>query len=267
MGFTRRQEGALVYFTGDNISVPHAFTTRLGGVSRDHLAALNLGFHRGDDPQRVLENYRILCAALGTAPEQVAAAHQIHSDIVLPVGPEELGAGVTGPRLPECDALVTATPGAALVVFTADCTPILLWDPVTGAVGAVHAGWRGTAQDIGGKTVEAMARLYGCRRENIRAAIGPNIGPCCFETGPEVPQAMVAQLGPGAEEDIRPMGKKYYVNLKTLNAKLLRRAGVENLEVSPLCTACRTDLFWSARRMGDARGSQGAMIRCMGGIQ
>ncbi len=265
MALKENRAGALTYFTAENLTVPHAFTTRLGGVSQGYLASLNLGFHRGDDPERVLENYRILCAALGTAPEAVAAAHQTHSDIVLTVGPEEMGAGVTKPRLPACDALITGLPGAALVVFTADCTPILLHDPVTGAVGAVHAGWRGTAQDIGGKTVEAMVRTFGCRREDIRAAVGPNIGQCCFETGPEVPQAMEAQMGPEAWGFVRPAGEKYYVNLKAINAQLLRRAGVTDIAVSDQCTACRTDLFWSARRMGDQRGSLGAMIVCKGG--
>lgn len=257
--------GALEYLTAEGIPVPNAFTTRLGGVSTGYLESLNIGIHRGDDRSRVLENYRILGAALGFPPENAVLTCQTHTDIVLQVGREHRGAGLFGPALPECDALITADPGTALVVFTADCTPILFYDPVTGAVGAAHAGWRGTAADIAGKTVAAMSRAFGSRPADIRAAIGPNIGVCCFETRADVPEAMTAALGPAAEPYIHPSGEKYFVDLKGLNRAFLRRAGVAHIEVSELCTACRIDLFWSHRRMGPARGSQGAVIVCRGG--
>jgi YfiH family protein len=163
---------------------------------------------------------------------------------------------------PECDALITNEAGVALVIFTADCTPILLHDPVTGAVGAAHAGWRGTAMGIAAKTVEAMVREYGCDPKNIHAAIGPNISFCCFETDREVPDAMVEALGEDAKAFIRPSGEKYYVNLKEINALWLRRAGVEHIEISEACTSCRHDLFWSHRVTRGERGSQGAIIVC-----
>ena len=135
----------------------------------------------------------------------------------------------------------------ALVVFTADCTPILLHDPVTGAVGAVHAGWRGTAAKIGAKAVLAMAEHYGAKPENIRAAIGPNIAQCCFETDADVPDAMLEALGEEARPFIRPNGDKYYVNLKEINALWLRKAGVETIEISDACTVCQSDRYWSHR--------------------
>jgi len=140
----------------------------------------------------------------------------------------------------------------------------LLHDPVTGAVGAVHAGWRGTAKDIAAKAVDAMVKHFGSRPEDIRAAIGPNIGPCCFQTDGDVPQAMLHTFGKAALESIRAVGHKYYVNLKELNALSLQRAGVRDIHISPLCTACRQDLFWSHRVTGDQRGSQGALIVCKG---
>ena len=261
MAMVTVEKGDLVYLAAQGISVPHCFTTRLGGVSRGHLASLNIGFSRGDDRERVLENYRILDRALGFAPEQVVTTRQTHTDIVRTVTKADMGAGVTRPPFPDCDALVTRDAGVVLTVFTADCTPILLHDPVTGAVGAAHAGWRGTAADIAGKTVAAMVDL-GCRPEDIHAAIGPNIGPCCFETDRDVPDAMLAVLGPEAQKHIRSSGVKYYVNLKEINAQLLRRAGVRHVEISRLCTACRGDLFWSHRREGSLRGSQGAVILC-----
>ncbi len=256
------QAGSLYYYRGEGISVPHAFTTRLGGVSQGALSSLNIGVRRGDDPENVLENYRRLGEALGFDPHKAVLTRQTHTDIVRVVGQAQHGAGLYEADLPACDALVTNTPDTALVVFTADCTPVLLYDPVTGAVGAAHAGWRGTAAAIAEKTVEAMVSAFGCRREDLRAAIGPNIGPCCFETDGDVPQAMLQTYGTDAQASIRQQGEKYYVNLKELNALSLRRAGVKHIEVSGECTACRPALFWSARRVGANRGAQGGIIVC-----
>ena len=257
--------GALEYLTAQGIGVPHCFTTRLGGVSTGHLHSLNLGLHRGDDPANVAENFRILGQAIGFDPQMLVLTRQVHSDIVRQVGKEDCGVYMVEGASPECDALITCTPGVALTVFTADCTPILLWDPVTGAVGAAHAGWRGTAADIAGKTVRAMTEAYGCDPANIRGAIGPNIGSCCFETDAEVPDAMVSALGPAALEDVRPCGDKFYVNLKAINARFLRRAGVEQIEISTACTMCQHDRFWSHRYTRGNRGAQGAIIVCKEG--
>jgi len=254
--------GKLEYLVAEGIAAPHCFTTRFGGVSSGYLSSLNIGTHRGDDPENVLKNYRILADAIGFDPHKLVLTHQTHTDRVLLVGSAEHGAGLYAPELPECDALITNEPGTALVVFTADCTPVLLFDPVTGAVGAAHAGWRGTAAGIAAKAVRAMEKAYGCRPENIRAAIGPNIGGCCFETDANVPEAMVSALGDGALEHIRKVGHKYYVNLKEINALHLRRAGVEHIEISDACTVCQKERFWSYRVTGDARGSQGAIIVC-----
>lgn len=262
MSIVTVKKGALEYLAAEGISAPHCFTTRLGGVSMGHLSSLNIGSSRGDDPANVVENYRILGAALGFAPEDTVCTHQTHTNIVRAVTEADKGTGLLRPPFPECDGLVTNTPGVALVIFTADCTPLLLHDPVTGAVGAAHAGWRGTAADIAGKTVEAMVENYGCDPKNIRAAIGPNIGPCCFETDGDVPDAMTAALGSAALAHIRQVGQKYYVNLKEINAMFLRRAGVGRIEISDACTACDTGRFWSHRRMGAMRGSQGAVILC-----
>ena len=246
----------------EGISVPHCFTTRLGGVSEGYLASMNIGVHRGDDPEKVKRNYEILAELLGIGMEDFVVTKQTHSDIVRPVDGVDRGVALVEGASPECDALVTDTPGVALVIYTADCTPILLWDPVTGAVGAAHAGWRGTAADIAGKTVAAMVSHYGCDPQNIRAAIGPNIAQCCFETDADVPNAILATLGKDAEECIRQSGRKYYVNLKEVNARLLRRAGVTQIDISTDCTACETDRFWSHRKHGSLRGSQGAIIVC-----
>jgi len=252
----------LEYLTAEGIGVNHCFTTRFGGVSTGHLASMNLGLRRGDDPANVAENFRILAEAVGFSLDQLVSTRQTHSDIVLSVGKQQWGVALVDGASPESDALVTNTPGTALVVYTADCTPILLWDPVTGAVGAAHAGWRGTAADIAGKTVRTMVSEFGCDPANIRAAIGPNIAQCCFETDADVPNAMLEALGEEAKACIRQSGQKYYVNLKEINARFLRRAGLTHIEISTDCTACRPDRFWSHRRTGGLRGSQGAIIVC-----
>ena len=249
----------------ENISAPHGFTTRLGGVSEGYLSSLNIGMHRGDKPENVAENYRRLGESIGFSTEKLVLANQIHTDIVRVVTEADCLGSLSHRDYPECDALITNTPGIALTVFTADCTPILLHDPVTGAVGAVHAGWRGTAAGIARKAVDAMVSAFGCNRENICAAIGPNIGVCCFETDRDVPEAMVSALGEDAKPFIRAHGEKFHVDLKQINALWLRRSGVTNIEISTHCTACAPDLFWSHRVTKGERGSQGAIIVCKGG--
>ena len=260
------KRGSLEYLTAPNINIPHAFTTRLGGVSEGIFASLNIALHRGDLEENVERNYEILADALGFDLESLVLTRQTHSDIVRVVTKND-ARGIDHRNYPESDALITNDAGCALVVFTADCTPILLFDQVTGAVGAVHAGWRGTAADIAGKTVRTMVAEFGCRPENIRAAIGPNIGYCCFETDRDVPDAITEAFGNEAEQFIRKEGEKYRVDLKAVNALALRRAGVTDIEISDECTMCRPDRFWSHRITGAARGSQGAVIVCKGGVR
>ena len=246
----------------ESISVPHGFTTRLGGVSEGIYASLNLGLHRGDAAECVKENYRRLAGALNFDLKKLVLTSQVHSDIVREVTEKDCLGSLSHRDYPTCDALVTNTPGVALMVFTADCTPILFYDPVTGGVGAAHAGWRGTAAGIAAKTVEKMASAFGSRPEDIRAAIGPNIGPCCFETDRDVPDAMLDALGEAAEPFIRPVEEKFFVDLKGINALWLRRCGVSKIEISQACTACSPDRFWSHRVTRGERGAQGAVIVC-----
>ena len=262
MSVITKKQGQLEYLVAEGITVPHCFTTRLGGVSEGYLSSLNIGMHRGDTPENVRANFRILGDALGFALDDLVLTRQIHTDIVRVARREEAGKSLDNHDWPECDALITNDPGVALVVFTADCTPILLHDPVTGAVGAAHAGWRGTAMGIAAKTVEAMVKEFGCDPANIRAAIGPNISFCCFETDRDVPDAMLAALGEAAKPYILPNGDKHYVNLKEINALWLRRAGVQEIEISDACTVCQSDVFWSHRVTRGERGSQGAIIVC-----
>ncbi len=252
----------LELLTDPQIPVPHGFTTRLGGISTGIFSSLNLGMHRGDDSSNVAKNYRILENALGFSKEDLILTWQIHSDLVRVVSRADAGRGYDHRAYPQCDALVTNTPGVALMVFTADCTPILLYDRGTGAVGAAHAGWRGTALGIAQKTVQTMVSSFGTRPEDVVAAIGPNIGPCCFETDADVPEAMLTALGREAEPYITQKGEKFHVDLKAMNRLWLRRAGVKEITLSDCCTACQPDRFWSHRVTNGQRGSQGAVILC-----
>lgn len=255
------QQGSLEYIISPGITTPHCFTTRYGGVSTGTQKSLNLALGRGDTMENVQANIRILSGALGIDPAGFVLTHQTHSDIVRVVTRQDC-AGLFHRDYPECDALVTNTPGLSLMVYTADCTPLLFYDPVTGAVGAAHAGWRGTVKAIGPKTVEAMVTQFGCEAKNIRAAIGPNIGPCHFETDADVPAAMIAAFGEDVNAFIRQQGEKYHLDLKGINAYLLRRTGVTHIDVSTDCTYCQSTRFWSHRATQGQRGSQGAVIHC-----
>ena len=261
MAVITKKFGQLEYLTAEGISAPHCFTTRLGGVSTGHMQGLNIAMKDGESEDNVRRNLTVLGDALGFTPEDLVLTRQIHSDIVRVVDRSHCR-GCFHRDYPECDALVTNDPGVVLMIFTADCTPLLFHDPVTGAVGAAHAGWRGTAARIGAKTVRAMQEHFGCDPANIRAAIGPNIGPCCFETDADVPEAILAAYGPEAGAYIRPSGEKFHLDLKQINALSLRAAGVTHIDISTDCTMCRPDRFWSHRYTRGLRGSQGAVIQC-----
>lgn len=263
MAFTVHHAGTLEYLCAEELCAAdavHAFSTRFGGVSEGYLRALNLGIHRGDKPENVLENYRILGNAVGFLPEQTVFTRQEHTDIILRVGRKDCGTGLLREQSTVCDGIITDETNVALVCFSADCTPILLHDPVRGAIGAVHAGWRGTASGIVRRAVEAMTREFGCEPQNIRAAIGPCISRCCFETGAEVPQAMLAAFGSQAQSAIERRGEKFHVDLKALNRLHLLRAGVERIDVSSDCTMCQPERFWSHRASHGVRGSLAAVI-------
>lgn len=262
-----REKNGLVWLESKTISEPggtaHGFSTRLGGVSEGVYASLNLGHTRGDAPEAVRENYRRFCQATGVGtPEQLVLSHQVHEDAVRVCTLADRGKGLDRPRDYDADGLMTDIPGLPLVIFTADCIPILFYDPVRRVVAACHAGWRGTALAIAAKTVQRMGEVYGCQPEHIRAAIGPGISACCFLTHGDVPEAMTAAFGPTAEEYIRPAAGevRFHVDLKGLNAAILRKAGVEQIDVSGDCTGCLREKYWSHRFTGPARGSMAAAI-------
>jgi YfiH family protein len=264
MPFHTHEKNHLVWMTSSVLSgITHAFSTRKGGVSVPPWDSLNLGLNLGDDPDAILENHRRFFSAAGAEVNRAVLSRQVHETTVRLCTDADAGKGLFHERDYSADALITNRPNLPLTVFSADCGIILLYDPVQKAIGAVHAGWRGCAAGILEKTVQEMSEAFGSRADDLLAAIGPCIGPCCFETDNDVADAMIAALG---EETAAPClerrGMKWHVNLGGLNRLWLLRAGLrpEHIDLCGLCTACHPEWFWSHRKMGSARGLQAAMI-------
>ena len=213
MSFQTRQYEELLYHTStvlEATGLRHGFSTRLGGVSGGDYASLNL---RGSGPEpdsreNVLENYRRFCQALGADIHDLVQSKQVHEDTVRHVTAADRGKGLFVSTDFTADALVTNEPNLNLMVFSADCIILLFHDPVSRSIGAVHAGWRGTALDLPAKAVKEMGRLFGAKPEDVRVAIGAGIGPCCFETHNDVPDAMYAAFGSVAQAYITEKGPK-----------------------------------------------------------
>ena len=242
----------------------HGFSTRLGGLSEGVYESLNLGGGRGDRPENVAENWRRFGAAVGIDTARFVHGRQVHGvSVRIARRGDEHPIGQAAPW-PEADGYVTAERDLPLAVFTADCTPLLMQDARAGVIAAVHCGWRSTVADIEKNAVEAMVSL-GAKPRNIRAAIGPGIRRCCFQTGPEVPAAIDALLGGDAKDLYGPDAAapgKFRVDLPGTVRRRLTQLGVpeENIDELGICTMCEPDRFWSHRAMGAERGSQANVI-------
>jgi len=227
---------------------PHGFTTRDGGVSDPPWDRLNLGGFVGDDPERVAENWRRLERATGLA---FARVKQVHGARVVrawrPTSPLE-----------EADGILSAAVGVAACVSVADCVPVLLADPATGAVAAVHAGWRGTLARAALEGVTTLRHELGAPADRLIAAIGPSIGPCCYEVSPDLGARFREEIGAEVVVgDERPR-----LDLWGANARVLADAGVrrDRIDVLGRCTSCERDLFFSHRRDAGRTGRQMAYI-------
>ena len=186
--------------------IKHGFTTRVGGVSTGIYKSLNMGFYLGDDRENVMENYRRVGKAMGIDIERMSCPNQVHKSNVLVVTEEDAGDGITRDLSHfEIDAQITNVKDLPLIVYTADCVPILLADPVSRVIGTVHAGWRGSVSGIAAKTVHKMVEVYGCLPENIHAVIGPSIGPENYE----VDQTVIDELFKCPYIDMSPENISY----------------------------------------------------------
>ena len=267
MAFRMERAGEVAYLTSDVLASPHAFATRLGGVSSlVHTASLNLAFGRGDERETVLENLARFGEAVGFDPEGVVSVPQIHGNTVHTADRRHRGMGYAIPAVFEGDGYVTVDPTVTLGIKTADCAPILLEAVVAGrvaAVSALHAGWKGAVADIAGEGVRRLLTL-ACSATGgapaavtVRAAIGPCIHVGCFEVREDCLRAARERLGSMAEDFIRRREGKTYLDLPAMNRALLLRAGVDegNIDVCELCTACHPELFYSHRASGGVRGT------------
>ena len=268
MAFTQQNRDGVVFHTADAFTtaggIAHGFASRLGGVSTGPCAQLNLGCTRQDDPAAVRENYARFCAAIGADQHSLVTTHQVHQDTVRVASRRDILPDLMDPTPYNADGLITNEPGLCLTIYYADCIPVLLYDPQKRAIGAVHSGWRGTALGIVPKAVAQLTSQYNSDPGQVLAAIGPGIGPCCFETHQDVPAAMTTQWGPGVEPYCTPLPNgKFSVDLKGILHWQLQQAGLiqDHIAVLPLCTGCHPELYWSHRKLGDQRGNQAAMIQ------
>ncbi|MBR6683854.1 MAG: peptidoglycan editing factor PgeF [Firmicutes bacterium] len=245
--------------------VKHLYSTRRGGVSTGYFGPMNLGFTRGDDRFAVIENFRRISYVTGIYPGDMVFSDQVHGDRILYVDQQDRGKGIYSPKeMRGVDGLITDKSKVCLVTFYADCVPLFFLDPVKKVIGLAHAGWRGTVLEIGRKMVERFCDDFGSQPGDILAGIGPSIGPCCFEVGPDVEGEFAAAFPAWREDIIRPAENpgKSYVDLWKTNRLILEKAGVypEHITVTDLCTKCHDEYFHSHRRMGNERGTQAAFL-------
>jgi polyphenol oxidase len=234
----------------------HGFATRAGGVSAAPFQSLNLGLSWGDDREAVLENRRRLLLACGL--DRLFLLKQVHGAEVAQVRSED---DPQGWRPIEADALITDVPGAALGVFSADCVPLLFADPDTGACAAVHAGWRGVIAGVARATLAALATAYGSRPAALRVAMGPAIGPCCFEVGEEVVAAFSGAYPGGAERGVvvqEAPSRRARVDLKGALRIDLEAGGIPpgQIDAGDECTRCDPAARFFSYRRDRGRGGQ-----------
>ena len=236
-------------------NVRHAVTTRLGGVSQTPFASLNLSTGVGDSPEVVRENRHRLCHAVGVLPQHLVECRMVHGTEVTRVDLSD-----RGQRMPGVDALMTDATGVPLLLTYADRVPIILYDPVRHAVALIHAGWRGTVRGIAATVAQAMVETFGSKPEEMLAAIGPAIGPCCYPVGQEVIQS-VRRAFPDTDALLPcPNGGQPHFDLWQANVQQLREARVSQVEVAGICTACHRDQFYSHRAESGRTGRFGVLL-------
>ena len=273
-----RVREAVRFFTFESLDahtgVSAVVTTRHGGMSTGVFATMNLGRRGGDDPDAVAGNRERAAALVGASVPQLTFGKQVHRANVAVIT-----AADRGRAFDDTDALVTNTPDTPLVILTADCAAVVLFDPVRKAIGIAHAGWRGTVARVAAETVARMHETFGSIPDDLIAAVGPCIGPCCYEVGAEVIDAVTAAFPEDAEEllqepDMASAGSfrasvnedRKHFDLWRANERVLLDAGVPeaHIELPGLCTSCRTDLFYSHRAEHGNTGRFGAVVALHG---
>lgn len=245
--------------------VNHGFSTKLGGVSEGYYASMNLGFNRGDDAAKVMENYERFGKAIGVITSDMVLSQQTHTTNVRVITMEDRGNGITKPQaFHDVDGMITNVPGLCLVTFYADCVPLLFVDPVQKVIGASHSGWRGTVGKIGKVTVEKMVSEFGCKPENILAAVGPSVCQDCYEVSEDVILEFQKNYDEQYWDDLyyKKENGHYQLNLWKANEIVFLESGIlpGHMAISNVCTHCNSDVLYSHRTMGNERGSLCAFL-------
>ncbi len=257
--------------------IRHLFSTRLGGVSEGIYASMNLSFSRGDEEAAVQENFKRIARVFGMESGQIVCSDQTHTTNVRVVTREDAGKGICRPRdYTDVDGLVTNEKGLILATFYADCVPLYFVDPVKEVIGLSHSGWKGTAGAMGRVTVQKMQEIFGCRPEDMYAAIGPSICRECYEVSDDVAQAFERAFTENEylrkhrayeqiisyRDDARRQEGKCQLDLQLANRWILQSAGIlpEHISVTDLCTAHNPDYLFSHRKTDGKRGNLGAFL-------
>jgi len=222
--------------------VLHAVFTRIGGKSSGAFHSLNVGQLVGDEPAAVQANHDLIFRTLGIQSEQVVTARQVHGAHVAAVGVMDQGTVV-----PATDSLITEEQGIPLLLRFADCLPLMLYDPLRQAIALVHIGWRGLVAGVVVNTVAALQGVFGCKPRDIVAGLGPAIGPCCYQVGPDLIARVEHVFGTRNEWFVGQPDGTVHFNLPAAVRWQLRHEGVQHIEDSGLCTSCHTDEFFSHR--------------------
>jgi YfiH family protein len=249
-------QNGLRFYQFDTLEVRHAVFTRHGGFSHEPWKSLNLGGTVGDEIERVRKNRFLTFETLGCRPDSIFDVWQVHSaDAVCADGPRK-----TDEPYQKADIILTDNPEVTLFMRFADCVPILLHDPRKRVIGLAHAGWLGTVRDVAGVTVETMRTRYGSNPSDIRACIGPSIGPDHYEVGQDVIVQAERVFGSDSSLVLPWHGSRVHFDLWKANQYLLERAGVRRIELAGICTACHTEDWFSHRAEKGKTGRFGALI-------
>jgi hypothetical protein len=240
----------------DRAGLLHGFLGRRGGKSTGRYAGLNLSFRVGDDPQAVKDNMCDMKRAVGAHDLRIVTMKQVHGDRIVEVRDKSLK------EAGEADGMVTEERGLFLAALTADCVPILFAVPGRTVVAVVHAGWRGTLAGIAGNAAELLRERYGVAPDSVEVALGPSIGPCCYEIGADVSMPLLEKWGSIARRSLSATNGKTFLNLRKLNRLILESAGVPTEQIRNVgpCTSCAADDFFSYRREKGETGRQISFI-------
>ena len=261
-------KNGVIYITFDKLDragVVHGFSTRIGGVSKGYLGSMNLSFHRGDDPDAVMENHRRFADAVGYDYRKLVFSDQVHKTDIYKVTEKDAGKGIMRDTdIREIDGLMTNVPGIPLMTFYADCVPVFFYDPVKKVVAMNHSGWKGTVAKISRCMLSRLKEEYGTEASDLICAVGPSICKDCYEVSEDVAkQFMDAYTKAQVDEIVYDKGDgKYLLDLHRANYYNLVDSGVlpEKIDVTNICTCSNSDVLFSHRASHGLRGNLGAVI-------